>query len=167
MADFRLVTSRENFSIELMRGKCAWAISTTWSAILSVTREITMIVVPSKYYLELEDEEAKKRYNEKLIYMCILKPQKIHIVFWKIQVVLLVTVLNGVNGGPDVILYADVYNYLILTPSTYTHEQLKAYKSLDGYNFFINGWVSSVMVTCTGTHPKSYLFTPKSCLPLL
>ena len=91
-----------------------------------------MIVVSSKYYLELEDEEAKKRYNEKLIYMCILKPQKIHIVFWKIQVhvVLLVTVLNGVNGGPDV-LYADIYNYLILTPSTYTHEQLKAYKSLD------------------------------------
>jgi len=31
---------------------------------------------------------------------------------------------------PDV-MYPDVYNYLILTPSLYTHEQLKSYKSLE------------------------------------
>ena len=45
---------------------------------------------------------------------------------------------------PDV-MYADVYNYLILTPGM-THEQLKGYKSLQGYNHFINGWVSGVNV---------------------
>lgn len=51
------------------------------------------------------------------------------------------------NHWPDV-SYADVYNYLIiLTPSLYTHEQLKAYKSLDGYNFYANGWVSDMNVT--------------------
>ena len=31
--------------------------------------------------------------------------------------------------------YADIYNYLINTPSEYTHEMLKAYKSMDGHNF--------------------------------
>ena len=43
-----------------------------------------------------------------------------------------------------------------------THEQLKAYKSLDGFNFYINGKVNSVRVTelpRTTTHPKRYLFT--------
>ena len=29
-----------------------------------------------------------------------------------------------------------------------THEQLKAYKSLDGYNFFVNGWVTNISVIC-------------------
>ena len=32
------------------------------------------------------------------------------------------------NDRPDV-SYADIYNYLILTPSLYTHEHLKAYMS--------------------------------------
>ena len=31
---------------------------------------------------------------------------------------------------------ADIYNYLILSPG-FTHEQLKAYKSLEGYNHFV------------------------------
>ena len=52
------------------------------------------------------------------------------------------------NDWPDV-SYADIYNYLILTASLYTHEQLKAYKSLDGYNFYTNGWVSDMRVTAT------------------
>ena len=42
--------------------------------------------------------------------------------------------------------YPDMYNYLIQTPSTYTGESLRAYKSLDGYNFCVNGWVSNVLV---------------------
>ena len=33
--------------------------------------------------------------------------------------------------------YPDVYNYLIQTPSLYTGESLRAYKSLDGYNFCV------------------------------
>ena len=41
--------------------------------------------------------------------------------------------------GPEV-TYADIYNFLINTTSYCTREQLKAYKSLDGYNFFVNGW---------------------------
>ena len=58
---------------------------------------------------------------------------------------------------PDV-TYADVYNYLILT-SSLTHDRLKAYKRLKGYNHFINGWVTNVTVTERNVHPISFLFT--------
>ena len=64
------------------------------------------------------------------------------------------------TSWPDV-TYPDIYNYLIVTPGM-THEQLKAYKSLDGFNFYINGKVSSVRVTelpHITTQPKHYLFT--------
>ena len=57
---------------------------------------------------------------------------------------------------PDV-SFADIYNYLVLTVSSYMHDQLKAYKSLDGYNFFINGWENDVTVLNTGK-PKNFLF---------
>ena len=61
---------------------------------------------------------------------------------------------------PDV-TYADVYNYLILTSSRLTYNQLKAYKSLEGYNHFINGWVNNITVTEMNAQPmaKSFLFT--------
>ena len=51
------------------------------------------------------------------------------------------------------VTYGNIYNYLILTPS---YKQLKAYKSLDGYNSFANGWVSDVQVTnATGANRLS------------
>ena len=42
--------------------------------------------------------------------------------------------------------YPDIYNFLIENPSLYTGESLKAYNSLDAYNYYVNGWVRNVTV---------------------
>ncbi|XP_057708134.1 uncharacterized protein LOC130926863 [Corythoichthys intestinalis] len=36
----------------------------------------------------------------------------------------------------------DITNYLVLQTSYYTRQQMKAYKSLEAYNFFVSGWVN-------------------------
>ena len=41
--------------------------------------------------------------------------------------------------------HVDVINYLIFTPSTYTSDQLKRYKSLDAYKFFQDGWIKKIL----------------------
>ena len=50
---------------------------------------------------------------------------------------------DNVQLLPD-ITWADIYNYLINTPSSCTNENLKAYKSLEAYNFFAFGHVHDV-----------------------
>ena len=55
--------------------------------------------------------------------------------------------------------YPDIYNYLINTPSFCTREKLKAYKSMDGYNFFCSGWVSNLTVIGNQiARPKIFIF---------
>ena len=41
--------------------------------------------------------------------------------------------------------YPDIVNYLVLQTSWLSNSQMKAYKSLEAYNFFISGWVSSLL----------------------
>lgn len=42
------------------------------------------------------------------------------------------------------IQWPEIYNYLIDTPSVYTRDKLKAYKSLDAYNFVLCGHVQDI-----------------------
>ena len=41
---------------------------------------------------------------------------------------------------PD-LQFGDIYTYLVNTEGCYTKEKLKAYKSLEAYNYFHNGYV--------------------------
>ena len=94
----------------------------------------------SKYFSEL-DELAKKRYDDKIRTIGDLDPYCRLEAKGKSALVAPVEWMNW----PDV-MYADVYNYLILT-SSFTYDQLEAYKSLEGCNYFINGRGTNVTVT--------------------
>ncbi|KAH7973215.1 hypothetical protein HPB52_023173 [Rhipicephalus sanguineus] len=42
------------------------------------------------------------------------------------------------------VTHGDIVNYLVLSTSHVTLQQMKAYKSLDGHNYFTSGWVKSI-----------------------
>ena len=50
---------------------------------------------------------------------------------------------NNISLLPG-ISWAHIYNYLINMPSAFTHENLKAYKSLEAFNFFVCNHVQNV-----------------------
>ena len=107
----------------------------------------------SNYYSGL-DNTAKERYVDKLRLINKIDP---YCRMESRSKKSFPGVLEWMNW-PD-LLYAHIYNYLILSPGM-SHEKLKAFKSLDGYNQFINGWVSGVVVTVVpSTRPKIYIFT--------
>ena len=111
--------------------------------------------VYSKYYSELQDEAAKKRYNEKLKFIgCSKDP------FWLLECKTRMVSPQSLewHQWPDV-SYPDVYNYLIETTSEYTHEQLKTYKSLEGYNYLANGWINSISVIKSDGKANYFIFT--------
>ena len=98
----------------------------------------------STYYYEL-DKTAKKCYREKLQKLGGLADPYLEAS----------KRTDDQNGGtvdwhlwPDV-EYPDIYNFLIQTPSLYTGDSLKAYKSLDAYNFYVSGWVDNAHVRCS------------------
>ena len=53
--------------------------------------------------------------------------------------------------------YPDMYNYLISTPSIHTKDKLKAYKSLEAYTYFVNGWVSIIAILVVPSGSADYL----------
>ena len=55
------------------------------------------------------------------------------------------------------ISYPDIVNYLLFAPSPVTAEELKCYKSMEAYNYFLCGWVKEITVK---------IFKDESCLIL-
>ena len=86
-------------------------------------------------YFEFLSEEDKKGYLAKLTLSTgeqLPDPFILHS-NWPDDVSLL----------PD-ITYPDIYHFLIEYPSQFSKESLKAYKSLESYNFFVCGHVQNV-----------------------
>ena len=42
--------------------------------------------------------------------------------------------------------YQDIVNYLLFVPSAFTAEELKCYKSMDAYNYYVSGLVKEIGV---------------------
>ncbi|KAI8486972.1 hypothetical protein Bbelb_352320 [Branchiostoma belcheri] len=53
--------------------------------------------------------------------------------------------------------YPDIINYLVLSTSWGTNEQMNAYKSMEAYKFFVSGWVD-ILYTKTVSPDKIQLF---------
>jgi len=105
----------------------------------------------SAYYQQL-DAVAKARYREKL---AMLGPIKDPYLPSEEQ-----TASAQWNDWPEV-QYPDMFNYLIATASPYTRQELKAYKSLEGYRQYADGWVTDLTVIRILTCSNAYLITAR------
>ena len=91
---------------------------------------------PKKRYIETLPPVASERYRKKLDLVGLRKcPYELADQEWEDDV----TKWPGVEF-PDIVLY------LIGTPGEYTRKKLKAYKSLDAYNYFTSGWVGTCFI---------------------
>ena len=91
-------------------------------------------------YAESLQGEVKKRYLSKLKAIDDLDPYEIPRKDWD---------TDASKGKLDVnifpgITYPDIVIYLSNTPSPYSLEDFKAYKSLEAFNYYNNGWVKDV-----------------------
>ena len=55
--------------------------------------------------------------------------------------------------------FPDIYNFFINTPSPFIKEELKAYKSLDGYKYLVAGWVGYLSVRHVAMHDEKLVLT--------
>ena len=97
-------------------------------------------VMSSKYVASL-DYESRKHHLEKLnkdgSAVSMPDPYSIPEQLWN----------QDVTKWPS-IEFGDVYTYLIETRGPFTKDKLKAYKSLEAYNYFYNGYVRTVSMYC-------------------
>ena len=90
----------------------------------------------SSQYIAHLDSDSLNRYRSKVNALGISDP-------YSAPQVLFGT-LNSAKL-PD-LQYMDIINYLLFTPSPYTGQTLKAYKSTDAYKYYQAGWVKDVSV---------------------
>ena len=92
----------------------------------------------SDYFAGL-DGPAKSRYKEKVI-ECGFDPYALKRSDFSENIALL----------PNV-QYPNIVNYLVLQTSWATKTQMKAYKSVEAYNFFVSGWVNTLFMRSVET----------------
>jgi hypothetical protein len=74
-------------------------------------------------YVNILSQDAKQRYNSKLLYDSATKSLSDPY-----------SLTDKWNTNPA-LTFGDIYLYLIDTPSIYTKESMKAYKSLEAYRY--------------------------------
>ena len=91
-------------------------------------------VIHAKAYREGLGPGEKARYLRKLDLIGGADPYELAPSSW-------------INDDPESlpsVCYPDIVNYLVFSPSPYTAEDLKAYKSLEAYNQMVCGWVREI-----------------------
>ena len=86
-------------------------------------------------YRETLALERRKSYDEKLKLIKNIDPYNVSNLLFS----------DSMELWPE-IEFPDIANYLIFSMSSYTKEQLEAYKSLDAYKYFVAGWVRCIFV---------------------
>ena len=84
------------------------------------------------------DPPTQKRYKEKLEIIGNIDPYSVPDSHFSVKIC----------DFPS-ICYPDIVNYLAFSPSPFSADDMKAYKSLKAYNQVIEGWVRDVKVMTT------------------
>ena len=90
----------------------------------------------SKYFLQLSEEDKKDYKNKLTLANGTLLQDPFEVASW--------TDIENSLSYPKV-NYGDIYSYLVDTPSIFTRDSMKAYKSLEAYNYFTSGHVQEVL----------------------
>ncbi|CAI5696237.1 unnamed protein product [Oreochromis niloticus] len=88
-------------------------------------------VIDAKAYREGLGPQERPRYLEKLRFIGGADPYELAPSSW-------------INDNPESLVsiaHPDIVNYLVFSPSPYTAEDLKSFKSLEAYNQMVCGWV--------------------------
>ena len=102
------------------------------------TEQISAMETGSDWFLSLDDK-SKQRYKVKINNVQGYDPYQIK----KEE-------LSGNISKFPPVTYPDIVNYFLFSLSPLTKEELKAYKSLDSYNQFVQGWVEEVKIKLFG-----------------
>ena len=88
--------------------------------------------------------DATARYEQKLMkasaggsYQC---PYELPLEAW----------VDDITTWPP-LEFPDIVRYLITTPGEFTRERLKAYKSLEAYNYFASDWIGTRVTSTVST----------------
>ena len=102
----------------------------------------------SKYFKSL-DKKDRERYLDKTEVIGHIDPYTLKR-----------DTFEDVSHWPNV-EHNDIFHYLVYTTSFISAQEMRAYKSLQSYDFFISGWVQDV--SCTTINGKSVVIGKVSC----